>query len=68
MAGKISVDRIDEMLRVVFKALKEAGGQAKARDVLAAVEAKANLTDYERERTKSGATRWQSHVRFYSID
>ncbi len=68
MADKISVTRVDEMMRVVFEALKEAGGQAKARDVLAAVESRANLTDYEKERTKSGAIRWQTHVRFYSVD
>jgi len=68
MPDKISVDRVDEMLRVIFRELKAMGGQAKAKDVLAAAEPKLNLSDYERERTRSGGPRWRTHVRFYSID
>lgn len=68
MADKITLDRMDELLRVVFRKLKEDGGQAKAKDALAAVESKGNLNDYEKERTKSGAVRWSTHIRFYTVD
>jgi restriction system protein len=68
MADKISVDRIDEMLRIVFKELKSVGGRARVKDLLAAAEPKLNLTDYEKERTRSGAVRWDTHVRFYTTD
>jgi restriction system protein len=68
MADKISVDRIDEILRVVFRELKAMGGLAKPKVLLAAAEAKLNLTDYERERTRTGAVRWDTHVRFFTVD
>jgi restriction system protein len=68
MADKISVDRIEEMLRVVFRELKAMGGQARPKDVMAAAEPKLYLTEYERERTKTGAIRWDTHVRFYTTD
>jgi hypothetical protein len=61
-ADKISVDRIDEMLRVVFKELQAMGGQAKVKDILAAVEPKLKLTDYERGLTRTGAIRWSTHI------
>jgi restriction system protein len=44
------------------------GGQGKPKEVLAAVEPKLNLTDYEKERTKTGAIRWNTHIRFYTTD
>jgi restriction system protein len=68
MADKISVDRIDEMLRVIFRELKAMGGQAKVKDLLAATEPKLSLTDYEKERTRTGAVRWSTHVRFATTD
>ena len=68
MADKLSLDRIDEILRAIFRELKEMGGAAKPKVVLAAAEPKLNLTDYERETTKTGAVRWSTHVRFYTTD
>lgn len=68
MADKISVDRIDEMVRVVFQKLKAMGGQAKVKDLLAAAEPKLNLTPYEKEKTRTGSLRWDTHIRFYTID
>ena len=56
------------MLRVIFQELKAMGGQARVKDLLAAAEPKLNLTDYERESTRSGATRWSTHIRFYTVD
>lgn len=68
MADKISVDRIDEMLRVIFRELKAMDGQAKPKDLLAAVAPKLHLTAYEMEQTRTGAVRWNTHVRFYTTD
>lgn len=68
MADKISVNRIDEMLRVVFKELKSMGGRARVKDLLAAAEPKLNLSEYEKEATRTGAIRWNTHVRFYTTD
>jgi len=68
MAAKISVDRIDEMVRVVFKELKAMGGRASVKDLLAAAEPKLNLSDYEKESTATGGTRWDTHIRFYAVD
>ncbi len=45
MPDKISVDRIDEMFRVVFRELKAMGGRGRPKDVLAAVGGKLKLTD-----------------------
>lgn len=68
MADKMTLDRIDELLRAVFRELKAMGGQAKVKDVLAAAEPKLSLTEYEKERNKSGAVRWDTALRFYTID
>jgi len=68
MAAKISVDRIDEMMRIVFHELQGRRGPGRPKNVLAAVESKLNLTDYEKERTKTGAVRWDTHLRFYTTD
>ena len=68
MPDKTSVDRIDEILRVVFKELKAMGGRARVKDLLTAAEPKLKLTDYEKERTRTGAVRWNTHVRFYTVD
>ncbi|MGA2797677.1 MAG: restriction endonuclease [Thermoguttaceae bacterium] len=68
MADKISLDRIDEIIRIVFQQLKTMGGHGKPKEVLAAVEPKLNLTDYEKGTTKTGAVRWNTHIRFYTTD
>ncbi len=68
MAEVLSVDRIDEMLRLIFAQLKQMGGTARGKDLLAAVAPKLNLTDYEKETTRTGAVRWDTHVRFYTTD
>ena len=68
MADKLSLDRIDDMLRVVFRELKAMGGVAKPKVLLATAAPKLNLTDYEKERTRTGAVRWDTHIRFYTTD
>src|SRR5712691_11706347 len=58
--------------RVVFAALqilKEKGGEAPGRDVVAAVEQRIPLDDWAKATyVKSGYVRWQSILHFYSID
>ncbi len=48
MGRKIPLDRVGEIMKVVFTELKSAGGQAKLKDLFDRAEAKLNLTDYER--------------------
>lgn len=58
--------------RVIFAAfqiLKEQGGQAPGRDVIAEVEHRVELDDWARATyEKSGYVRWQSILHFFSID
>jgi restriction system protein len=68
MAEKLSIDRIDEIMRAVFIQLKAMGGRARGSDVLAAIESKIGLTDYEKEKTHTGRVRWGTHIRFYTVD
>lgn len=65
---KLSLDRIDEMLRLAFAELKRRGGRARGKEVLTAIEPHLHLTDYERGRTTTGVVRWETHVRFYTTD
>src|SRR5206468_9292883 len=65
---KISLDRIDELLRLAFAELKKTGGRGRPKEILAAIEGPANISQYERTQTRSGAVRWQTHVRFYTSD
>jgi hypothetical protein len=44
---KISVDRVDELMRLVFAELKRAGGRARPKEVLAAIEGPAHLAEHE---------------------
>jgi restriction system protein len=68
MAEKLTIDRIDEIMRAVFHQLKTMGGKAKGRDVLDAIAPKIGLSSYEKEKTKTGAIRWETHIRFYTVD
>lgn len=65
---KITVDRIDELMRLVFTELKRLGGRGRPKEILAAVEQSAHLSEYERQPTKTFAIRWDTHLRFYTID
>jgi restriction system protein len=69
MARKIPLERVGEIMRVVLTELKNAGGQARLKDLFERAEAKLNLSEYEREPyAKSGYVRWRAVVHFYSID
>jgi len=68
MSEKLSLDRIDEIMRLVFLQLKAMGGRANSKDVMRAVEPKLGLTDDEKEKTHTGSVRWDAYVRFYTSD
>jgi restriction system protein len=69
MEGKLSLDRIGEILQAVFRQLQKAGGEAKLREIIPLVEPQLNLSPYEKEvYPKTGYVRWISHVHFYSVD
>lgn len=69
MAAKVTLQRVGELMKGVLLELKNAGGEARVRDILAKAEPKLNLTEYEREPyEKSGLIRWKTIVHFYSID
>ena len=68
MQKSISLNRADEMLRLIFQELKNLGGRARPKDLFEIIEPKLALSDYEKEPTKTGATRWQTHMRFYTND
>lgn len=71
---KITTDRIDELMRLVFDELKARGGSGRPKEVLASVAKRVRLTPYELASTEyflsrglAGA-RWDTHVRFYTTD
>lgn len=69
MPAKIPLDRVGAIMAAVLTELRQAGGEAKLKDVLDRAEGKLHLTDYEREAyAKSGYIRWRALVHFYSID
>lgn len=67
MADKISLGRMDQLLRAVFRQLKSVGGRARPKSLFAELSHSVDLSPYELERTSSGAVRWETHVRFYLI-
>lgn len=69
MAAKIPKGRIGEIMKIVLTELKNAGGEAKLKDLFERSEPKLNLSEYEKAvHEKSGYVRWRSVVHFYSID
>jgi restriction system protein len=69
MAAKIPKERVGEIMKIVLTELKNAGGEAKLKDLFERSEPKLNLSEYEKAaHEKSGYIRWRSVVHFYSID
>ena len=65
---KISEIRIAQYVKAAFNVLEENGDSLRARDVLAAVSERLDLTDYELGRyEKSKNVRWESTLSFWSI-
>jgi len=63
---KLTIDRVDEMMREVFRELDAQGARARGRDVSQAIEPRLNLTDYEKGKTGTGSVRWETTLRFYT--
>ena len=68
MAETITRDRVDEMFRVVFQGLAQMGGKARPKDLFEKIEPKLNLTEHERGTLKTGGVRWETLIRWYSVD
>lgn len=65
--NKITLDRMDQIVRAAFEELKSRGGRAKVTDLVTAIEPKLTLTSYERERTPHGTIRWEEKLRWYTV-
>lgn len=66
---KIPLRRVGEIMKAVLVELKAMGGEARLRDLFAAVEPKLQLTPHERETyAKSGYVRWRAIIHFFSIN
>jgi restriction system protein len=68
MAETITRDRVDEMFRVVFQGLSQLGGRARPKDLFAKIEPKLKPTEHERGTIKTGGVRWETLIRWYSVD
>lgn len=68
MQDRITLDRVDEFFRTIFLQLKAMGGRARPKEIFAAIEPQLKPTEYERQRHKSGPVRWETLVRWYSVD
>lgn len=64
----ISRARVDEIFRVVFQELQARGEPARPRDIFAAIEPKLNLSLHEQGLHKTGNVRWETLIRWYSVD
>jgi restriction system protein len=68
MAAKVPIERVGEIMKIVLTELRNAGGEAKLKDLLERSGPKLNLTEYEKHvYEKTGYVRWTSIVHFYSI-
>jgi restriction system protein len=66
--GKMSLDRIDELMRAVFEELIAREGSATGRDALAGVPRRVKLTETDKGLNPGGFPRWETNLRLYSID
>lgn len=66
---KITLERMGHIMKAVFSEIANQGGEARVKDIVPLVEAKLNLTEYEKEvYEKSGYVRWVANLHFYSIE
>jgi len=68
MKSQNSTDRMEFIMREVFKELLNRDSRARGSDVLAAIAPRLDLTEHEKELTSTGAVRWDTHVRFHTSD
>lgn len=67
-ATLMTIERVDELMRAVFEELVAKDGSAHGRDALAAVPKRVKLTEVERSANASGVARWETNVRWHTID
>ena len=68
MAKNIPPERAAEYIKTILLELDRLGGHARLKELFPYIEARLNLSDFEREPyAKSGYIRWQAIVHFKSI-
>ena len=68
MPEKMTTERVDELMREVFRELDRREGKARGTVVMKAVSDRVPLSDYEKGLTKTGAVRWDVTLRFNTTD
>ena len=64
----ISRERVDELMRAVFSEIQAMGGSARPKELFARLAPRLHLTPHEKEATSSGAVRWETLIRWYTVD
>ena len=68
MEGRMPLARVGEIMKTVLSELRDAGGQARLKELLQRAEPKLRLSDYEKEPyAKSGYIRWRAIVHFTTV-
>lgn len=65
-APMMTLDRLDELMRIVFDELAKRDGSAHAREILNALSQRVQLTEVEKSLNKSGIPRWETNVRWWT--
>jgi restriction system protein len=68
MKGTINQERLGTIMQAVMKELRALGGEARPKEILDVVRRTFPFTEYELGVLPSGPIRWETWVRFYSID
>lgn len=66
--AEVPIRRIGELLRKLFEILMAHPDGIRAKEALALLESKVELTDYEKEEYPSGGRRFEKMVRFATVD
>lgn len=64
----ITRERVDELMRSVFSEIRAMGGSVRPKELFARLGPRLQLTPHEREATSSGAVRWETLIRWYTVD
>jgi len=64
----IALDRVDELMREVFREIQAMGGRARPKDLFARITPRLHLTPHECEHVASGGVRWEVMIRWYTVD
>lgn len=67
-ATVITRERVDELMRSVFSEIRAMGGSVRPKELFARLGPRLQLTPHEREATSSGAVRWETLIRWYTVD